>query len=417
MGDAAARSAIRRVDRAYPSSALVAAPGSVQICGRRQGRRAAAVETNAMVRRSSPAETAVDAAGIAGAAAFPAVLSGPDLDSRGPARPVTPGQPVPARGRPRCRVPTRPRAERPPAAAPRRRRGRARRPRRGRPVPGTVRPRAAAPVGPGRRRRRWRRCRRPRACTSTAPGTTSSTSPPPGSAALERAGPGRSRGRRMAGRDDGSPWTALAGQQRRAALRRGSSSCRGRSRPGSRMTGHHETHRLRPHRPGGVLHARPGARRSLVQPGSTAAARAIPDRHRAHGRRRRGHRLARRGAGARSAGASGSAAAHAQQGTGAAPLPCGPDRTHAATARADLGCNVRMLPADAVRHHRPAVRAPRCIGPTSAPQAAVAAPPDREMPTWCRCLVAEHCWDPVGRAIVDYAYRFERLRAPRPRGG
>jgi hypothetical protein len=37
------------------------------------------------------------------------------------------------------------------------------------------------------------------------------------------------------------------------------------------------------------------------------------------------------------------------------------------------GCNVRMLPADAVRHHRPAVRAPRCIGPMSAPQAAVAA--------------------------------------------
>ena len=27
------------------------------------------------------------------------------------------------------------------------------------------------------------------------------------------------------------------------------------------------------------------------------------------------------------------------------------------------------------------------------------------------CLVAEHCWDPVGLAIVEYAYRFERLRA------
>ncbi|MBP0447320.1 hypothetical protein J8J14_21350 [Roseomonas sp. SSH11] len=26
------------------------------------------------------------------------------------------------------------------------------------------------------------------------------------------------------------------------------------------------------------------------------------------------------------------------------------------------------------------------------------------------CLVAEHCWDPVGLAIVDYAYRFERLK-------
>jgi hypothetical protein len=32
-------------------------------------------------------------------------------------------------------------------------------------------------------------------------------------------------------------------------------------------------------------------------------------------------------------------------------------------------------------------------------------------------LVAEHCWDPVGRAIVDYAYRFERLRAPKAEGG
>ena len=26
------------------------------------------------------------------------------------------------------------------------------------------------------------------------------------------------------------------------------------------------------------------------------------------------------------------------------------------------------------------------------------------------CLVAEHCWDPVGLAIADYAYRFQRLR-------
>src|SRR5215207_552432 len=37
--------------------------------------------------------------------------------------------------------------------------------------------------------------------------------------------------------------------------------------------------------------------------------------------------------------------------------------------------HVRMMPADAVRHHRPAVRAPRCAGPTSALQAAVAAAP------------------------------------------
>jgi hypothetical protein len=28
-----------------------------------------------------------------------------------------------------------------------------------------------------------------------------------------------------------------------------------------------------------------------------------------------------------------------------------------------------------------------------------------------RCLVAEHCWDPVGLAIVEYGYLFERLRA------
>ena len=36
------------------------------------------------------------------------------------------------------------------------------------------------------------------------------------------------------------------------------------------------------------------------------------------------------------------------------------------------------------------------------------------------CLVAEHCWDPVGLAIVEYAYRFERLaaaKAPRTVGG
>jgi hypothetical protein len=27
------------------------------------------------------------------------------------------------------------------------------------------------------------------------------------------------------------------------------------------------------------------------------------------------------------------------------------------------------------------------------------------------CLVAEHCWDPVGQAIIDYSYYFERLTA------
>ena len=34
-----------------------------------------------------------------------------------------------------------------------------------------------------------------------------------------------------------------------------------------------------------------------------------------------------------------------------------------------------------------------------------------------RCLVAEHCWDPVGLAVVEYAYRFERSMRPRPGGG
>ena len=51
-----------------------------------------------------------------------------------------------------------------------------------------------------------------------------------------------------------------------------------------------------------VLHARPGARRALFQPGSAAAARPVPDQHRAHGHRRRGHRLAGCGAGARAEG-------------------------------------------------------------------------------------------------------------------
>ena len=27
------------------------------------------------------------------------------------------------------------------------------------------------------------------------------------------------------------------------------------------------------------------------------------------------------------------------------------------------------------------------------------------------CQVAEHCWDPVGLAIAEYAYRFQRLHA------
>ncbi len=33
------------------------------------------------------------------------------------------------------------------------------------------------------------------------------------------------------------------------------------------------------------------------------------------------------------------------------------------------------------------------------------------------CLVAEHCWDPVGLAIVEYACRFERLAAAAPGRG
>jgi hypothetical protein len=79
---------------------LVAAPGAVQIRGRRQGRSAAAVEAKAMVRESSSAETVVDAAEIAGAAAHPAVEASPDLKSRGPARPVTSRAVVPCTGAP-----------------------------------------------------------------------------------------------------------------------------------------------------------------------------------------------------------------------------------------------------------------------------------------------------------------------------
>jgi hypothetical protein len=30
-----------------------------------------------------------------------------------------------------------------------------------------------------------------------------------------------------------------------------------------------------------------------------------------------------------------------------------------------------------------------------------------------KCQVVEHCWDPVGHAIVAYAYRFERLTQAR----
>ena len=37
--------------------------------------------------------------------------------------------------------------------------------------------------------------------------------------------------------------------------------------------------------------------------------------------------------------------------------------------------------------------------------------------TAASCLVAEHCWDLVGLAIVEYAYRFERLRRPAQEGG
>lgn len=100
MGDAAARTAIHRVDRADPNSALVAAPGAAQGRGRRQGRSAPAVETKAMVRRSPSEEAVVGAAGIAGAAAFPAVEGGPDRGSRGPARPVTFGAVGAGRGTP-----------------------------------------------------------------------------------------------------------------------------------------------------------------------------------------------------------------------------------------------------------------------------------------------------------------------------
>lgn len=82
-------SSIHRVYCADPSSALVAAPGAVQICGRRQGRSAAAVDTKAMVRESSSAEMDVNAVEIAGAASYLAAEGGPDLGGRGPAHLVT----------------------------------------------------------------------------------------------------------------------------------------------------------------------------------------------------------------------------------------------------------------------------------------------------------------------------------------
>ncbi len=133
--------------------------------------------------------------------------------------------------------------------------------------------------------------------------------------------------------------------------------------PGMQTTDHDEAHRLRLRRPGGILGARPGARRPLVQPGSAAAARSVPDQRRAHGARRRDHRLARRGAGVRGAGAR----------AGAPPRTPGgkPERRRFLVARIapaprwpapTCGRHVRTAPADAVRHHRPAVRAPRRIG-------------------------------------------------------
>ena len=39
-----------------------------------------------------------------------------------------------------------------------------------------------------------------------------------------------------------------------------------------------------------------------------------------------------------------------------------------------------------------------------------------DVPVDC-CKVAEDCWDPVGRAIVEYAHRFERLSTLAPRRG
>jgi hypothetical protein len=36
---------------------------------------------------------------------------------------------------------------------------------------------------------------------------------------------------------------------------------------------------------------------------------------------------------------------------------------------------------------------------------------DRDAEDYPPCLIAEHCWDPVGQAIVDYGYWLERLLA------
>ena len=47
------------------------------------------------------------------------------------------------------------------------------------------------------------------------------------------------------------------------------------------------------------------------------------------------------------------------------------------------------------------IRIPANLGTASPPRPA----------TKPNCLVAEHRWDPVGLAIVDYAYRFERRKS------
>jgi hypothetical protein len=41
---------------------------------------------------------------------------------------------------------------------------------------------------------------------------------------------------------------------------------------------------------------------------------------------------------------------------------------------------------------------------------------DLGLPAVPSCRVAEHCWDPVGLAIVEYGYRFERLIGAAARG-
>jgi hypothetical protein len=67
------------------------------------------------------------------------------------------------------------------------------------------------------------------------------------------------------------------------------------------------------------------------------------------------------------------------------------------------------------RHRRSLVRSVRYAGTNRYP---VTDQLTGDLDTEARrinCQVAEHCWDPVGPAIVTYGYRFDRLIQARQR--